>query len=396
MKIDIFNGDCLEVLKKYPDNYFHSVVTDPPYGISFMQKKWDYDIPSVEIWSEIFRVLKHGGHVLCACGTRTQHRMVVNIEDAGFEIRDVITWHYGSGFPKSHDISKAIDKQKGTYVEGELSKNTRSGVEGDLNGYDHSKKITLPNPQSDDAKKWSGWGTALKPATEFFTLARKPLLEDTVAENVMKHGVGGINIDSSRIATDDVISNHSRSNESAISKGKYGDSAEQKTHQTEGQKLGRFPANVIFDDFTGEILDEQSGNSISKKGNPRGTEKKSMFSNSEFNKVGAEYNDEGGASRFFYCAKPSKAERNKGVQDGNKHPTVKPIKLMQYLVKLITPTGGIVLDPFNGSGTTGIACKIEGFDYIGIEREKESCDTSIARIAAWDIKKTPDEQLELF
>lgn len=490
MELKIINGDSLEILKTFPDNHFDAVVTDPPYGLSFMNKHWDYDVPTTELWREVLRVLKFGGHVLVACGTRTQHRMAVNVEDAGFEIRDVITWHYGSGFPKSLDVSKAIDKAAGAerkvvgkYVppngkEWNLKQAKNPEIEHASGTFTASGNRTLDitSTSTDDAKEWSGWGTALKPSTEFWTLARKPF-DGTVAENVLKYGTGGINIDGCRVETSEVITNHSRGEESAISKGKYGDSTAQETHQTEGQKNGRFPANLIlshhtdcvqvgmkkvkgtstgngdaekgeesdniplrrgsFTDRTDEngletveawqchpdcplkIMDEQSGISKSKSGDPnRGTYKKAMFANSEFNKVGAEYDDMGGASRFFYCAKASKQERNKGLENfeeklqananfrpnhlekalngdtgkphgrysptANHHPTVKPVKLMQYLVRLITPKGGLCLDPFNGSGTTGIACKLEGVNYIGIEREKEYCDISEARIKAWE------------
>jgi len=462
MRIELHNGEALEVLKTYPDNYFDSIVTDPPYGISFMSKKWDYDVPSVGIWKEILRVLKPGGHVLCACGTRTQHRMVVNIEDAGFEIRDVITWHYGSGYPKSMNISLKIDdkfgaerevvgqredilkKQAKDLREGKrkIVDSLNSGSPERNNGFSTaSADITAPSTK--EAMKFMGWGTALKPATEFWTLARKPIQEKTVVDNVLKYGTGGINIDATRISTDEIITNHSRGNESAVSKGKYGDSKAQDTHQTSGQKQGRFPANVIFDDFTGMLLDEQTGEL--KGGTSNGNAEIGEYSEGVVKSMRRgtliSRDDIGGASRFFYCAKPSKAERDKGlggldfkkdighnrfdkckncgglilqnpdrpsackcenperennIVKGNYHPTVKPLKLMSYLVKLVTPPGGIVLDPFNGSGTTGIACKIEGFSYVGIEREKEYCDITEARIKAWDVTKTPDEQLELF
>lgn len=475
----VINGDSLEVLKTFPDSSFDSIVSDPPYGLSFMGKKWDYDVPSVKLWEEALRVLKPGGYILVACGTRTQHRMAVNIEDAGFEIRDVITWHYGSGFPKSLDISKAIDKHAGAQrrVIG-INKNgaTKLMEERPWNkNENYGGTIKITEPATEEAKKWQGWGTALKPATEFWTLARKPLSEKTVAENVLKHGTGGINIDGCRISTNEIISNHSRGEESAISKGKYGDSSEQETHQTSGQALGRFPANLILShhpdcvcvgkkqvrgsnskpsdigkgregDFTNgiygakqskvtashvdengneevedwnchedcpiKIMDEQSG--ISKSSG--GSGEKSMGALGKNGKYGkyalntladnaGGLGDIGGASRFFYCAKSSKSERSKGLEINN-HPTVKPVKLMQYLVRMITPPNGLCLDPYNGSGTTGIACKLEGVNYIGIEREREYCDISEARIKAWgeeepnelktDAKKTDSGQAELF
>lgn len=280
--------------------------------------------------------MRPGAYGLIACGTRTQHRMVCNIEDSGFEIRDVITWHYGSGFPKNMNMA-------------------------------------------------NGKGTALKPATEFWTLVRKSLSEKTIAENIFKWNTGYLNIDTSRIslngekAPTGSAKRIFNSNSYADKNSKYG------TNITT-PNAGRFPANVIFDDFTANILNEQSG--ILKSGKPgikhKGNEGAAYHEESR--KPGTQmsgFGDIGGASRFFYCAKASKSERNKGLRSNNDHPTVKPVNLMRYFVKLITPIGGGVLDPFNGSGTTGIACKLEGFNYTGIEIEKKSCDMSKARIKAW-------------
>lgn len=419
----VYCGKMENVLKEFPDNYCDSIVTDSPYGLKFMNKHWDYDVPSIGQWKEAFRVLKPGGYLLSFGGTRTYHRMVVNIEDAGFEIRDQIQWLYGSGFPKSLDISKAIDKQKGTYVEGEISANSRNGVKGEEYGYDHSKKITLSNPQSDQSKQWEGWGTALKPANEPICVARKPISENTVAENVLKWGTGGINIDGCRIETDEEITNHSRGKESSISKGKYGDSEAQETHQTNGQQLGRFPANIILDEFMAKELDKQSGILTSGNVSPEGYVGEytgNIFGKFKQNQIpaGSLYGDTGGASRFFYVAKPSQYERSKGcnkmqarkVNDGreveadnafqrgktertNFHPTVKPIDLMKYLVKLVTQKGGICLDPFAGSGTTGIGCKLELINYILIDMEIENCELSEARIAAWNPPKYKEQTL---
>jgi len=439
MKIfDVENGfimcsEVLDGLKQLDDNTIDSVVTDPPYGISFMNKKWDYDVPKVEVWKEVLRVLKPGAHALIACGTRTQHRMVVNIEDVGFEVRDVITWHYGSGFPKSMDISKSLDKKAG--IEREIvgikkhpTSKDRTGNKSPFQNNNHlNGNVDITVATTFEAKQWEGWGTALKPATEFWTLVRKPLSEKTVAANILRWGVGGINIDGCRIETDEIITNHSRGDESAKSKGKYGDSNRQETHQTEGQQLGRFPANVIFDEFTAAQLDEQSGNL--KSGKPQGIRNTEGGYNKKYGSIPVTgFGDQGGASRFFYCAKASGSERNKGLSDeqfqkdighnrfdkckkcggtilqnpnrpsackceeperenniikGNHHPTVKHVKLMQYLVKLITPEKGLCLDLYNGSGTTGIACKLEGFGYIGIDREEEYCEISKARIDGW-------------
>ena len=352
-------GDCLDKLKELDDNSVDSIITDPPYGLSFMGKKWDYDVPSQEIFEECLRVLKPGGHLLSFAGSRTYHRIASAIEDAGFEIRDQIMWIYGSGFPKSHNIGKAYDKKMGNEREvfDHKWKGRKINGSGHLEGQEVFGKYA---PQLTDTKgtsSYEGWGTALKPAHEPIVLARKPF-KGTVVDNVIEHGTGGINIDESRISTDEVISNHSRSAESAISKGKYGDSKEQETHQTQGQTLGRFPANIIFDEEAGKILDEQG--------------------------------DTGGASRFFYCPKTSKKDRNDGV-DRNPHPTVKPTDLMLYLIRLVTPKGGTTLDPFMGSGSTGKAAVRGGFEFVGIEREEEYMNIAEARIQ-YEIDNPFDEQ----
>jgi DNA modification methylase len=349
-------GDCLDKLKELDDNSVDSIVTDPPYGLAFMGKQWDYDVPSQQIWEECMRVLKPGGHILSFAGSRTYHRMAVRIEDAGFEIRDQIMWVYGSGFPKSRNIGKDIEKIKVGGIKNLKQVGTKQGikVETGTSGYSYSKEyvagksmggkqISGDIPVYEITNEWGGWGTALKPAHEPIVMARKPLSGKTIGNNVLEWGVGGINIDGCRIGTDETITNHSRSAESAISKGKYGDSSEQETHQTEGQLLGRFPANIIFDEEAGKLLDEQI---------------------------------EGGASRFFYCPKTSKTDRS----EGNIHPTVKPTDLMTYLIRLVTPKGGIVLDPFMGSGSTGKAAVREGMDFIGIERETEYFEIAKSRI----------------
>lgn len=540
----ILHGDSSEKLKELEDNSIDAIVTDPPYGLSFMGKKWDYDVPSVEIWKECLRVLKPGGHALIACGTRTQHRMAVNIEDAGFEIRDVVTWLYGSGFPKSLDISKAIDKAAGANREVVgVSENIRPNSErgNGLAHGDYGKVWSETTPATDLAKQWAGWGTALKPATEHWTLAVKPLgeihklwyethklcqsllnvypvnenlklslnasnevlntapcsveesintladlfdqmatlqsvsvipsslsiallwrdildvllnnanmftietasnlttdlkilncflskiiqgnitegetrksgaesnaffvesflknvllklnyiqdidvkstaafnpnaefwtlarkpLEGTVAKNVEKWGVGGLNIDGCRVGSE--VTKTVRNGNS----GKNSFGRDERVGSWENPP-GRFPANLILDEVAAEQLDLMSF-------------------------------DNGGTSRFFYCAKASKSERNAGCEgldekavhrygsglgegltpeapsyDKNHHPTVKPIKLMSYLCRLITPPNGTVLDPFMGSGSTGVAAKKEGFKFIGIEREAEYVEIAKRRI----------------
>ena len=320
---ELIHGDCLDVLRSMPDCSVDAVVTDPPYGLSFMGKKWDYDVPGVEVWAECLRVLKPGGHLLAFAGTRTQHRMAVRIEDAGFEIRDMIAYVYGSGFPKSHNVSKAIDKMDAT----------------------------------DAAKQWQGWGTALKPALEPITVARKPLI-GTVAENVLQHGTGAINVDGGRVGTDS-ISVHNNPEIYSFNGNKS--ETMYRTH------TGRWPANFIHDGS------EEATNLLKD------------------------------SARFFYCAKASKADRDEGCEglelkvgggmqgrnDGsmgsitmsrNHHPTVKPTDLMRYLCRLVTPPNGVVLDPFMGSGSTGKAAALEGFNFIGIEREAEYVAIAQARI----------------
>lgn len=430
----LHNGDCLTVLKTLPDNSVDSIVTDPPYGLKFMGKKWDYDVPSVEIWKECLRVLKPGGHALIACGTRTQHRMAVNVEDAGFEVRDVITWLYGSGFPKSLDVSKAIDKSAGAEREivglkpdpRYLSPRKNSpnhmdrerGADGG-HGVD-SKAAQLTAPSTDAAKQWQGWGTALKPACEFWTLARKPLSEKTVAENVQAHRTGALNIDGCRVeATDQdaLAKNWDRVKQKNLSgvgtaAGEGVNSGIKNTYTAPTQ--GRWPANVILDEEAGRLLDEQSGHLVSKWGTQTktGRVKNDLFgtgvSIEKLEEVNKFQGDSGGASRFFYCAKASKSERNAGLEGmpqqdtyseasatpmrdhraqalrANHHPTVKPIKLMRYLCKLITPPGGTVLDPFMGSGSTGVAAKQEWFGFIGCELDSDYFEIAKTRCKTVD------------
>jgi DNA modification methylase len=339
-------GNSLEKLKELEDNSVDSVVTDPPYGLAFMGKKWDYDVPSVELWCEVFRVLKSGGHLLSFGGTRTYHRMVVAIEDAGFEIRDQLQWLYGSGFPKSMDISKAIDKAAGAKREvvgvAGKSGSKRNAMAGDFQGGEYHSTA----PATPEAKQWEGFGTALKPANEPIVLARKPLSEKTVAKNVLKWGVGGLNIDGSRIASDSMPKSCTNQNIRGDAFKSDNSDRERDTVYTPSEQ-GRWPANILLDETAATVLDEQS-------------------------------DDKKGTSRFFYVAKASKRERG----DGNVHPTVKPIKLMSYLVKIVTPPGGTVLDPFMGSGTTGVACTETGFDFIGIELEQEYFEIASKRIAA--------------
>ena len=384
MTIDLRLGDCLEVLKTIPDNSVDAVITDPPYGLSFMGKKWDYDVPSVEVWTECFRVLKPGGHLLSFAGSRTYHRMAVRIEDAGFEIRDQIMWVYGSGFPKSHNIGKAIDKMD---------------IEHDYDGY----------------------GTALKPAHEPIVMARKPLSEKSIAENVMKHGTGGINIDGSRIEMKDkenINFDRPRVREKKDWVYDLGMKWEDPNIK-EYNEQGRFPANIIFDEEAGQLLDEQSGVSKSgtgKKYQPQYQDTSEIYGKYDKLQVSS-FNDKGGASRFFYCPKAAKKDRNEGLivekeknkrpigvafnneddlfqqGSGNNHPTVKPTDLMRYLINLVTPPNGTILDPFMGSGSTGKAAVRCGVNFIGIEKEQEYMDIASARI---EYEKNKPVQTKLF
>ena len=501
----LYNSDCLEQLKEIEENSVDTIITDPPYGLSFMGKKWDYDVPNIEIWKECLRVLKPGGTALIFAGSRTQHRMACNVEDAGFILKDCIMWLYGSGFPKATDISKQLDKGHkreviGDYVRPDGS-NPRKNVEAKAiwnNADGNDQKIT--EPSTPEAKLWNGWKShGLKPAYEPILVAQKPN-EGTYANNALKWGVSGLNIDGSRIGTDEDLG---REQKEGPLPPKYGFNNNKMGNRYQpGNPQGRFPANIVLDEEAGKMLDEQSGIEASrffytakasklkpayepilvaqkpndgtyannalvwgvsglnidggrityqseddkKKGTPASLSKNRFTGNSYNNgnkghlevmhnqspqgrfpaniildeeagemldeqsgelsvagnkkdsiliakeddlflggmtrkiKVSSrKIGDKGGASRFFYCAKASKAERNAGGD--NNHPTVKPLKLMEYLCTLTkTPTGGIVLDPFMGSGTTGVASVNTGRDFIGIERKVEYFKIAEARI----------------
>lgn len=538
----IINGDCIEEMKKLPDNSVDAIITDPPYDLTsitkpridqtdegsygkqvpfirvqsrggFMGKTWDGTGIAFkpEVWIECLRVLKPGGYLLSFGGTRTYHRMTCAIEDAGFEIRDCIMWIYGSGFPKSLNIGKQIDKMAEENIEvikakqelgkwlkekrgdkpmieiskyflsktggltgcvsnWELGKNLptwdiwiklkevlelderfdyliegrpknyisaereitgkdgRGELKGDMffsqdtkRAFEVGKSIGYgkwdlkDKPATDLAKQWEGWGTALKPAVEPIVVARKPLSEKNVALNVLKWGTGGINIDECRIETKEEIgrNNINIKNSPLAPKDGWNENS-MKGLDTRGLVNGRFPANILFDEEAGKMLDEQSG---IKKGNGHWSKTKTTgfgeFGNgkSEYFGVGEKDTLVGGASRFFYCAKASKSERNFGCEeleesnvdygermgqnnspirpDGterkpntqrNNHPTVKPIKLIEYLIKLVSKEGTIILDPFLGSGTTAVACVKLNRNFIGIEKEPEYVKIAEARI----------------
>ena len=445
----ILEGDCVEVMRGMDDESVDAIVTDPPYGLGFMGKAWDDLPPGLEWAEECLRVLKPGGHLLAFGGSRTYHRLAVAVEDAGFEVRDQMMWLYGSGFPKSLDVSKAIDKATvGVKVVGQgRAGKTALGQSSSWNHTNEPHRFDITEPNSPDAKKWSGWGTALKPAHEPIVVARKPLV-GTVAENVLRFGTGALNVDGCRIVhrCDDDLTQSLAKNpgrEDRVTSGVYGAARPQQSVNS----AGRWPANLILDEEAAALLDEQSGTLSSP--NPYAK----SFAGFQSQYVGAaakeselqsvEYGDTGGASRFFYCAKAGKAERNAGL-DGfeeresrgyqplaqrcrecgctsvngnasdlgipkmqcghpdtaiefvepkntptarNIHPTVKPISLMAYLVRLVTPPNGTVLDPFLGSGTTGCAAALEGFDFIGIEREADYIAIAEARIAWWEKHK---------
>lgn len=414
--IRLICGDCLETMRTLPDNSVDSVVTDPPYGLSFMGKKWDYDVPSTEIWAECLRVLKPGGHLLAFAGTRTQHRMAVRIEDAGFEIRDMIAWVYGSGFPKSMDVSKAIDKAAG--AERKL---TRSGVdrrEGYGDDWDKGDSSTRPRydePATATATQWQGWGTALKPALEPITVARKPF-SCTVAANVLAHGTGALNIDGCRV--EPTGESRPRSGEESQDQ-RYtengGTNFAAKPGVRGGDPAGRWPANLIHDGSPEVVALFPNSDSPWIGNNNSGAKGGRMFGGGQQSvNEKPEYRDAGSAARFFYCAKTSRKDRNEGLTDpgpqfkhgttlrkvesaetqGNNHPTVKPTDLMRYLCRLVTPAGGLVLDPFMGSGSTGKAASLEGFRFVGIELDPDYFAIAKARVRP--IERQQDAQRDLF
>ena len=392
------------MLSTMPDNSVDSIVTDPPYGLSFMGKKWDYDVPSEDIWRECLRVLKPGGHLLAFAGTRTQHRMAVRIEDAGFEIRDMIAWVYSTGFPKSLDVSKAIDKTEGHW-RGRAGEVTSDN--GAMSGRNYTR-TPKGNPITAAAAAWQGWGTALKPALEPITVARKPLGEKTVAANVLAHGCGGINVDGCRVAGESTGIRNNNTSLGSSGSGVYGKAGAFVSTPSDG---GRWPANLIHDG-SDEVVGLFPVTKPSRsQDEPKGT-RPGGFGNvghkSGSNRPnGTQHDDNGGsAARFFYCAKASKKDRDEGCEglelnargrtcydsqyhegggklpprSGNNHPTVKPTALMRYLCRLVTPPEGIVLDPFMGSGSTGKAAMLEGFQFIGIERDADYLEIAKARI----------------
>jgi site-specific DNA-methyltransferase (adenine-specific) len=444
----LLNGDCIEEMQKLIDDgvQVDSVVTDPPYHLTsivkrfgkedsapakfgtdgayaraskgFMGKEWDGgDIAfRPETWELALKLLKPGGHLLAFSASRNYHRMAVAIEDAGFEIRDQMMWLYGSGFPKSQNMGKAVDKKQGNDREVLGTKITNVGMQGNnFKRGSESGEVEVTKGNSE----WEGWGTALKPAHEPIVMARKPLSEKSIVDNVLKHGTGAINIDGCRVEGNDAkypdtnpdFRDQGKKSKEAIGIDKLSFGQVQNAERTEKSvdtPEGRFPANVMHDGS--DVIVNQFPEGAKGSTAPRKRDTVGMFGMP--NDATSEYADEGSAARFFYCPKTSKSERHGGLDDhetsvganGNKwtdqdyrkgdtkptterkntHPTVKPVELMKYLCRLVTPKGGTVLDPFMGSGSTGMAAKDEGFDFIGIEKEEEYfkiCESRINRFA---------------
>ena len=415
----IYQGDCIDILPTLDAESVDSIVTDPPYGLSFMGKDWDHGVPGVPFWEAALRVAKPGAFMLAFGGTRTFHRLAVAIEDAGWEIRDTVMWVYGSGFPKSHNVGLRIDKLHGAPDRGHrIATANRYHPDGTLEP--NGELLPAYEAKTEQGKKWQGWGTALKPAWEPVIVARKPIV-GTVANNVLKYGTGAINIDGCRVNVD--LENEPNSGDSYyLKRGKEYPNQGKSSSKIMGTKTervgitiarGRFPANLIHDGSQ-EVLDlfpsphgagHKRGGGLSKDGG-------SMFcGNHEGN--GTRLGDSGSAARFFYCAKASKQDRDEGCEEivaktwkdqgfrdnetthlspragagrtsllRNNHPTVKPTSLMRYLCRLVTPPGGTILDPFMGSGSTGKAATLEGFQFIGIEIESDYTEIAGRRISA--------------
>lgn len=381
--VTLYHGDCRTVLPTLGDASVESVVTDPPYELAFMGRRWDASGVAFDpaVWSECLRVLKPGGHMLAFGGSRTWHRLACAVEDAGFEIRDSIAWLYGSGFPKSLDVSKAIDRAAGAEREVVgLSRRHGGGVAGAGSSYEVSPVVpVLTAPATPDAERWLGWGTALKPAFEPVVVARKPLA-GTVAANVLAHGAGALNIDACRVATGETLGRtNGIRNPGDASSFLIGDGSGR--FDRSDSAGGRWPTNVALDQHTAAEIDQQSGETTSTlRGKDYDTDK-AWFGGGRASPANT-HADSGGASRFFpvfrYEAKAPTSERPRAGDVA--HPTVKPLDLMRWLVRLVTPPGGLVLDPFAGSGTTAEACVIEGFRCVTIEREADYLPLITARL----------------
>ena len=377
----IYCGDCLDVMVGMDENSVDTIITDPPYGLEFMGKGWDGQVPGEMYWREVLRVAKPGALLLAFGGTRTWHRLAVAIEDGGWELRDTLMWLYGSGFPKSHDVSKAIDKEAGAERE-VLGPSRRHKGQSSVGGSNpnlarHASPDVVTTPATDAAKTWEGYGSALKPAYEPILVAMKPL-DGTYAQNAQRWGVAGFWIDGGRIGTPIERRPGGWHHEHTINDDGW--TGGEQTDRSPGR--GRFPANLILDEEAAAALDEQSGDLTSGRLEPhhhaRASENLSMSGGNQEGRVKASFGgDSGGASRFFYTAKASGADR----VEGNTHPTVKPLSLMRYLCRLTRPPGGgVVLDPFMGSGSTLVAAQEEGRKAIGIELDEKWCEVAAKRL----------------
>lgn len=398
-------GDCREVLRAIPDCSIDSVVTDPPYALvssrsgsaGFMRQKWDTGETafSIEFWREVHRVLKPGGHVAAFSGTRTYHRIAIAVDDGGFEIRDQLAWIYGNGFSKSRDVPKAIDKHNGEdrpvvgveYLRNDIRNNSLLDIQHDDERDGYERAITIP--ASEESAAWEGWGTALKPAWEPIVLARKPLV-GTVAENVLKYGTGALNIDGCRVPHEEILRtgagklwSHYRGREGEASADRrYTEKGSTNFAATPGprggDRRGRLPANIIHDGSE-EVVSAfpEAPGALRAVGPQHGPKSAvNVYSDYGASTLHTPRGDRGSAARFFYAAKADADDRL-----GSKHPTVKPLDVMQWLCRLLTPPGGTVLDPFAGTGTTGEAAWREGFRAVLIEREPAYQDDIRRRMA---------------
>jgi DNA modification methylase len=419
--ITLLNGDCLVKMPTLSENSVDSIITDPPYGLSFMGKNWDHGLPGKEFWVEALRVAKPGAHLLAFGGTRTFHRLTCAIEDAGWEVRDVIMWVYGSGMPKGFNIGKAIGAQekygksnpmalKDLEQEGDGEEYQMTGTNNGIMGVKKVWDRKEYKPETENEKKWTGWNTALKPAWEPIIIARKPF-EGNVAENVLKHGTGGINVGECKIGNDEVVSTKGMGKNRCLNDDNWKGIGKQPEPET---NIGRFPSNLIHDGSK-EVTSLFPDTGVSAGG--RTSKKTGIHGTTSFTNEDPGFGDSGTAARFFYCAKASKADRDAGLSslelqaagglagrnDGslgsvtmsrNVHPTVKPCALMRYLCKLVTPKGGTVMDPFMGSGSTGKAARREGMNFVGIEMSEEYFKTAELRIKNAHIEDPIDENRE--
>jgi DNA modification methylase len=378
----VYLGDCREVLPNlWP---FDACLTDPPYGLGFMGKGWDHTVPGLNFWKPLLKALKPGAPLLAFGGTRTFHRLACAIEDSGFELRDCLMWLYGSGFPKSLDLSKAIDKAAGAEREVVgIDQDRLARLKNQLHGsvstggeWEHGPRdVSITAPATDAAKLWTGYGTALKPAWEPILLAMKPL-DGTFAENAQRHGVGGLNIDGSRIGTE--LPAPRNAPKKIIRGGKFHAAADAEKEMSHyNPTAGRWPANVLHDGSEEVVrhFPQTSGGTLKAGTQREGIGYRGGLGTTVRNTFEA---NSGSAARFFYCAKASRSERG----EGNTHPTVKPLALLEYLATLIRPPapGPLLVDPFMGSGSTLLAARSKGWFSVGVEISEEYCEIAANRL----------------